>query len=466
MSIINIPTYAQDPILDDTLGLRIPYHDAVDTFNNLPHYQYDLTLTADFDQASLAGRGEILYTNITNRALNEIVLRLYANLQTFGGAAEISNVTVNGEPVSPTLDPTLSVVGVPLPVALLPDQQITLAFDYETIVYFGRTRLYHQYSYLETELALASALPLLSVYEDTGWWRETIHAYGDAVHSESAFFDVTITAPAYLKLITSGTETGSQTNGEWITHTYHAPLMRDFAIMASSQYQTLSGTYQDIAIEVHYLPGGESTAPLVLQYTQDSLAAFSTQFGYYPYTELDVVETWTAAGGIEYPGLIVISDDLWTPTARFLEWVTVHEVAHQWWYSMVGSDQTRHPWLDEALTEYSISIYQEYLNGAAGYAETVDTYIRWSQGYEQALQSIGDAPSAFPDESAYGAIVYRQGALFFHQLRQQLGDVLFFQALQSYLDQYRYGVATPDDLQTIFSSVAGMDLTPQFLAVQ
>jgi uncharacterized protein (DUF2342 family) len=56
-----------------------------------------------------------------------------------------------------------------------------------------------------------------------------------------------------------------------------------------------------------------------------------------------VVETPTAAGGIEYPGLVVIADRLWSQANQRFMWVVIHEVAHQWWFSLVGNDQTRDP---------------------------------------------------------------------------------------------------------------------------
>lgn len=451
-------------------GLRPQFVGDLEAFPDVPQYTFNLTLIADFDQAVLVGRGSLRYTNITPDILTEIVLRLYPNLETFGGDAVIENATISGEPIAPSLDETRSVVGLILPQVLPPGESVTIDFDYSVTVFHDRKRLYNQFSYLETELALASALPLLSVYDEgAGWWRGTQHAQGDAVYSEVGNFDVTLTAPDYLKVITSGTtvEEAPAADGS-ITYHYAAPLMRDFAIMASRNYQTVAGSVGDIALEVHYLTPDPEAAQKVLQWAADALMAYTQQYGEYVYPELDVVETYTSAGGIEYPGLIVASNEVWGLSGNsrerlIFEWVIAHEVAHQWWYSMVGNNQVIFPWLDEALTDYSVAIYWEAIEGQAGYQELIGIFQRLYTDYESEAGSglVGQPATAYSVE-AYSPLVYRKGAFFFHNLRQLLGDEVFFGALRTYLSAYRYKIATPFDLQTILEQTSGIQLDDWF----
>jgi hypothetical protein len=449
-------------------GLRPAFADDLAAYPNLPRHTYALTLSADYEQAVLAGTGRIVYTNLTGVVLDELVLRLYPNLVTFGGDAQLSNLRVDGQPLEPTLDATRSVVGVPLPQTLGMGGQVMLDFDYSVSVRYGLSRLYNQFSYLETELALASLLPLLSVYEEgLGWWRGVIHAQGDAVYSEVGNFDVSITAPAYLRLITTGvqvSETYDATTNS-LRHHYAAPLVRDFTLIASAKYRTLSTMYEDIVLEVHYLPGGEAAAQRALTWTRDAVAAFSQTFGPYPYPELDVVETWTAAGGIEYPNLIVVADSFWNANSRkWFEWITVHEVAHQWWYALVGNNQPLYPWLDEALTDYSVGVYEGYVRGEGGYQARVADWVEEYSEYEAQFgaMTIGASAMSYGLDD-YLPIVYRKGATFFHTLRDLLGPDLFFQALQTYFSTYRYRVATPFDLQAILEASYGQSLDNLFI---
>lgn len=455
------------PIKDEFFaqGLRAEFADDLVRFPDVPHYQFDLTLLPDFTQARLSGSLELTYTNTTSDTLNELVFRLYPNLDSFGGQATLSQIRVGEIPVSASYDETETIATIRLPQPLTPQAQIVLTLQYNAVVFHGEQQLYRQYSYLETELALASTLPLLSVYRpSSGWWQEIRHPRGDAVYSETAHFDVTLAAPAYLKVITSGALVEERTEevNNMIVRRYAAPLMRDFSIMASANYQTISAQFEDIQVNIHYLSDAAG-AEAALQWTLDSMTAFTQAYGNYVYSELDVVETYTSAGGIEYPGLIVVANDLWRADEFYFEVVTVHEVAHQWWYSMVGNDQTLYPFLDEALTEYSVSVYWRYIGGEAGYEAAISAEQQRFESFAGGAEmKIGFTPSDYNTET-YSRIVYGKGAYFFHTLSTVLGQDIFLTAIQRYLSDYRYGIATPFDLQTVLETTSGMQLDALFL---
>jgi aminopeptidase N len=170
--------------------------------------------------------------------------------------------------------------------------------------------------------------------------------------------------------------------------------------------------------------------------------------------------TPTEAGGIEYPGLFVIARHLYDREGGFFELATVHETAHQWWYSLVGNDQIDEPWLDEALTQYVTMLYFEHYYGE-GVARSIlqDSFEGWykSLNPEDQKMAIG-LPAAAYSESIYGAIVYGKGPLFFHEIRKQVGDDVFYRILQTYLKRYRYGIAYPQDWMAVAEELSGQDL--------
>lgn len=187
----------------------------------------------------------------------------------------------------------------------------------------------------------------------------------------------------------------------------------------------------------------------------DALTLYSRLFGPYPYQELDVVETPTRAGGIEYPTLVVIADRLYSGHPR-LEWLVAHEVAHQWWYGVVGNDQVDEPWLDEALAQYSTVLYHEFLYGP----DVADEIIQDFQAtYDRLVREGKDMPVGLPvaayPEDLYGPIVYHKGPLYFHTLRQRVGDEKFFSVLRMYYQRHRFGIATPDSLLEVIQTVTG-----------
>src|SRR5690606_28983708 len=99
-----------------------------------------------------------------------------------------------------------------------------------------------------------------------------------------------------------------------LVHRYVAPLMRDFALFASEQYVTLSGAQDGVTITLYYDPAQPDAGPIAqigLILAQQAVSLFNDIFGAYPFAELDMVQTPTGAGGIEYPGLFVVSDRVW-----------------------------------------------------------------------------------------------------------------------------------------------------------
>jgi len=142
-------------------------------------------------------------------------------------------------------------------------------------------------------------------------------------------------------------------------------------------------------------------------------------------------------------------------------------VGHQWWYSLVGNDQQDEPWLDEAITQYSTALFYEVREGwGAAAVEVFEARYQEVAGTEN--DDLISRPVAAYAESDYGTIVYNKGPLFFHALRQRVGDETFFAFLQTYFDSYRYRTASGSDLLAVIDQVSGQDLGDlyqQWLAV-
>ncbi len=92
-----------------------------------------------------------------------------------------------------------------------------------------------------------------------------------------------------------------------------------------------------------------------------------------------MVQTNTGAGGIEYPGVIVVADAYWNTGSDFFETVVAHEVGHQWFYSLVGNNQVADPFIDESLTSFTEYVY--YWNTATTEREIqeAEDYVRREQ---------------------------------------------------------------------------------------
>ncbi|MEA2724981.1 MAG: hypothetical protein QOH59_2752, partial [Gemmatimonadales bacterium] len=164
--------------------------------------------------------------------------------------------------------------------------------------------------------------------------------------------------------------------------------------------------------------------------------------------------------GAEYPGLIVmLVNGSYTNNTRF---VTAHEVAHQWWYGVVGNDIYREPWIDEAFAQWSALLVEEHFAGAAA-AERVyqQQVVRLAQ---RTKASCGLPITAYGSWNAYYAAVYGRGAQFLYMLRRELGDRAFFAGLQQYYAGNTYGIGTTAEVRAALEQSSGRDLGAMFRA--
>jgi len=133
---------------------------------------------------------------------------------------------------------------------------------------------------------------------------------------------------------------------------------------------------------------------------------------------------------------------------RTLEFTVAHEVAHQYFASLVGSDPIHAPVVDESLAQYAALLYVEWKHGR-GAADALRKEALVSSYHLYRLSGGKDGradrpTSDFADEFEYGALVYGKAPLLHHASRQLVGDVAFLQALRAYVDAYRFKWACKD----------------------
>jgi aminopeptidase N len=191
-----------------------------------------------------------------------------------------------------------------------------------------------------------------------------------------------------------------------------------------------------------------------LEYAKNALLCFNKLYGEYPYETFSVVAADFYIGGMEYPNMVMIDKNLYsTLMEEALEEVIVHEVAHQWWYGVVGNNEIKEPWLDEGLTQYSVALYLEKTYGKERYK----TFLNENELYckivfeliEKNMETVNkkiDRPSKdFDNWLLYDALCYDVCALMYDSLRATIGDQSFFDGLRAYYNEYKYKNSTRND---------------------
>jgi protocatechuate 3,4-dioxygenase beta subunit len=422
---------------------------------------YHLDLQLEEDMVHLQGQEEVRYTNREDQPLAEIYFRLFPNLT--GGSTSVSELRVNGESVEPIYELEDSAMRVPLSPPLLPGERIVIQLAFTVEVPTSEGGNYGTFAFLDEVLALAHFYPMIAVYDDEGWNVEIAPQIGDVIYADSSFYLVRVTAPAEPTLVTSGLELDRQEKDGQQVMAFAAGPVRDFYLAASNRYAVNSRTVGETTIN-SYAPAELSQgAETGLDQAVQALQSFGDRFGPYPFTEFDLVSTNNFALGIEYPGIVVILADLYENgrNVRLLESVVAHEVAHQWFYSVVGNDQVDEPWVDEALTQYATLLYFSDIYGPAvadGFRGSLER--RWNR-VDGADIPIGMPVRAYTSQE-YSAIVYGRGPLFVETLAEAMGQETFNAFLRDYYQQQQWGIATTGGFKELAEQHCNCDLTPLF----
>lgn len=420
--------------------------------------RYSLAATIDPQARTLAGQQRLEYTNRDSLPLDRLYFHLYPNLSDFGGALDIRGVSVNGHAVAPAYELGRYLLRVDLPRPLLPGETTAVALDFVTRAPLNASSwLYGAFNKQNGVLALASAMPIVAVVRAGMWDIGRPDPQGDFVNSETSLYDVTLSAPADWNMVTTGVAIDQREEHGVRTTRFVSGPQRDFTITLT-QLAHVSAEVDGTRVNSYYRAGSASGGQQALDTAVNAVRIFNQRYGRYPLAELDVIEAdLTTFYGVEYPGLVLIEHTLYRQPAM-LESIVAHEVAHQWWYSIIGNDVQRESWVDEALASYSQVIYQEEMHGATAAQRELDQF---RQRYRQTHAAGRDAPAEQLNADFHGnyiGIVYGKAVLFFQAMRAQIGEPAFDQFLHRYYANHRYGFVGGVNMLADAEDACGCDL--------
>jgi hypothetical protein len=175
--------------------------------------RYTIAATVDPDARTIAGRLRLEYTNRDGAPLGQIYFHLYPNHPDFGGRLDISAATVDGQAVGVNYELERYLLRVDLPGSLAPGATTTVALDFATRAPLNAANMYGAFNLEAGVLALASSYPIAAIVRGGAWDIGWVDSRGDFVNSETALYDVTLTAPAAWALATAGWTPASRPRG-------------------------------------------------------------------------------------------------------------------------------------------------------------------------------------------------------------------------------------------------------------
>jgi len=424
--------------------------------------RYTISAAIDPDARTIDGRLRLEYTNRDFVSLDRLYFHLYPNLPDFGGDLTVSAMQIDGASATVIYESERYLLRANLPRPLDPGASTTITLDWRARAPENASReLYGAFNREIGVLSLASAFPIAAIVRGGNWDIGIPDPKGDFVNSETALYDVTLAAPANWVLATTGAAIDRHQDADQQIARMVSGPQRDFMITLS-QFAQASVEVEGTRINSYYRADHEASGRAALQAAANALRVFNKRYGPYPLVELDVVEIAASTFlGVEYPGIIEIEQKLYA-TGNGLEVTVAHEVAHQWWYSVVGDDVQTTSWLDEALASYSQIIYQEEINGPEAAKRELDEFRR---RYRDIVAAGRDAPVEQPNSKFvrnYVALVYGKAVLFFQAMRNQVGEAAFDRFLHDHYAKHRYDYIASADLLADAEGACNCDLHPLF----
>ena len=325
----------------------------------------------------------------------------------------------------------------------------------------------HRFGWFEESVNLGNWYPIVCVFENGEFDMTPYYATGDPFYSDIANYDVEISYPDKYCLASTG-EIKSEKNGEKIQSKISAKSVRDFAMCL--QGNSKKDSINSGKITVYYMSEKlEENSEKYLEISKNAVEYFSDTFGKYPYSTLTVVKTPFIYGGMEYPNIVFISNSI-DNDEEFLK-VIVHEIAHQWWYAVVGNNETKNAWLDESLSEYSTALFFAHnTDYGISYDEFVNEALSSYLLYVDVIQTLrGDvntkmnlAVNEYQNDYEYSYMVYVKGVIMFDSLKNMVGETRVVAGLKKYYQDNKFKIAGEEQFFKAFDEACHQDLRNYF----
>ncbi|MGB8491276.1 MAG: M1 family metallopeptidase, partial [Bacteroidales bacterium] len=294
----------------------------------------------------------------------------------------VDGLGVKWDPLPDTVD----ICRINLNAPLRPGDTIYISTPFHVKIPKGVTsRLGH----IGQSYQISQWYPKPAVYDNSGWHQMPYLDQGE-FYSEYGSFDVSITLPSnyivgstgnlqneqeikkldmlardasWIKMINAVSTTFPPSSDQMKTLRYTEEKIHDFAWFADKRYHVTKGKVilprsgREITTWAMFTNKEALYWLSAISNINDAITDYSNWIGDYPYNNFTAVQGPIIAGsGMEYPELTVIGS---VNDPYDLDDVLAHEVCHSWFYSALGNNERRYPFMDESIVSAYESRYLE-----------------------------------------------------------------------------------------------------------
>ncbi len=386
--------------------------------------KYVLNAYYNLEDRSLFCSQKLTYKNTEDIPLEEIYFHIYPNAfleentapmigevsQNYPkgfnpGSLDIVSIWVEGETATWEIlgaDKTLLLVKLKRPLRV--NKKVEVKIDFNERLPESKT----DFGYYQGVACFENWYPIVCVYDNDGWDKNLSKKMGEVNYSEISDYVVEINLPQDQTVASTGKCINEEDSGSGRKKiTLKADNVRDFTWISSNRFTTFEKKSGNVLIKAYLLDDNTGMGEETLNMGQRAIEFFSKTFGEYPYDTFNIAETYLYGGAMEYPMLTSIGQEFFKSTdKKLLESGVAHEIAHQWWYVVVGNNEYKNPWLDESFATYSEAMYFEKYYGK----QELNARINPKIALIRFNNSIGDSMDKFDNAHDYSLVVYLKGA--------------------------------------------------------
>ena len=438
--------------------------------------RYEITAEYVPETSTLAGTAKLTFENVGDREISVLKFQLYPNAyrkdavyppvsksreasayyqgESYG---EMVISSVNGAKNWEVMGEDENILYAYLERSLFPGDRVVLDIGF----LLKLANVNHRTGITQNTVNLGNFFPILCGEKDGGFYETAYYQNGDAFLSACAEYKVTLKAPKDYTVASTGETVLERTLESKKEYVFSATNVRDFALVLSANYRVIEYELEKTTLSYCYYQ--DDNAEGTIETIAECFAYFSQAFGEYPYATYTLAQTGLCMAGQEYPRLSMISDSL---SAQDKPRAIAHEIAHQWWYGVVGSDQIQNAWQDEGLAEYSaLTFFEEYEKYGVTRENAVADALKEYRSYYDVYGSVLGRTDTkmtrhlkdFISEYEYQCLAQDKAVVMLDTLRKSVGDKKFFSALKRYYADNAYRVATVEDFISAFEKT-GLDV--------
>ncbi len=469
---------------------------------------YEINAKLDVDAKMITATQTLLWRNTTNDTVRELMFHTYLNAfknsqstyfvernQPFTDTVPSSDwgyidiqrmVTSDGDLLLPdlhyvqpddrnTADQTVMMVKLSNPI--LPGKEISLSITFVSKL----PRIVARSGYERGDFYMVGQwFPKIGVYEPAGMrgrryggWNCHQYHYNSEFYADFGTYDVSLTVPEKFIVGATGVLLKDYTDVDG-SHTYvfHADDVIDFAWAASPRFVSMTDSWKGKGIRLLYLPEHGGQAERYISALKNAMEFMEQNVGEYAYPSITIIDVpfyATGAAAMEYPMLFTTATLRHMPSNfRLPEQIVVHEFAHNYFQSVVATNEFEEAWLDEGMASFFESEIMDkyYGNGsmvnAFGLPINVSEYYRttYTQWQNPAIGVIDNYCWKYPTYT-YEFMAYAKPMVMLKSLKGMMGEDLFYTAMKDYYKKWQFQHPCTGDFVNCVNKAAATSSNPE-----